>query len=282
MKKILVPTDFSENAFKALRYAANLAARCGAEVHMVHAYTLLENVFVDKKSMRDAWNEQQLREKGASLLTLKQSLSETFPHVHTEMHLFTGPTEDVLLQCIDNHNIDLVVMGTQGASGLAEVLVGSTTATIMGKSKVPVLGIPRAYKEERPSAMVLATKGFERDKLLLDPVFMVASLFDIPTRVLIFAADEDSDVEIIESKMQLEAYVAFLRKAFPLASIEATLVEGEDFETALEDYCEDEGIGILCMLTYKRSFWDSIFNPSLTRQIAYHTKIPLLAVPVSK
>lgn len=280
MKKIMVPTDFSANAIKALRYAADLAARCGAEVHIVHAYTLLENVFVDKKSMRDAWNEQQKQEKGAALLDLKQSLSEDYYHVKTEVHLFAGPTEEVLLQYIEQQNIDLVVMGTQGASGLAEVLVGSNTATIMGKSKVPVLGIPKDYDEKGPAAMVLATKGFERDKQLLDPVFKVASLFDIPTRVLIFADDDLSDVEIIESKMQLEAYVAFLRKSFPLASIEATLVEGEDFETALEDYCEDEGIGILCMLTYKRSFWDSIFNPSLTRQVAYHTKIPLLAVPV--
>jgi nucleotide-binding universal stress UspA family protein len=282
MKNILVPTDFSENALKALNYAAGLALRSGAGVHVVHAYALLENIFVDKKSMRDVWNEQQKEEKGAALLALQVNFLEQFPNVQIETHLYTGPTEEVLLSYSEEKNIDLLVMGTQGASGLAEVLVGSTTSAIIGKSLIPVLCIPKDYQQGLPDNMLLATRGFERDLNLLKPIMDLVSIFDVPLDVLVFAEDEDSHVEKVEQTMQLDSYVAFLERNYSLARVHAKFVEGEDFEVALDEYCEEYEIDMLCMLTYKRSFWQQFFSPSLTRKVAYHTRIPLLAVPVDK
>ncbi|HSK13857.1 MAG TPA: universal stress protein [Phnomibacter sp.] len=280
MKNILVPTDLSANALKALNYAAALAQKCDAALHILHTYTLLENVFIEGKSMRDAWNEQQKKEKGAELLRIRQDLAEKYPHVRAECHLFTGPTEDAILQYSEKASIDLIVMGTQGASGLAEILVGSVTAGIIGRSKVPVLAIPRDHVPGEHSGMVLATRGFERDHHLVGPVFELAAIFDIVVDVLVFANEDQADVEIIEKTMELESYVAYLRKTFPLCRIQARLVEGVDLETALQEYCEENERGIICMLTYKRGFWQQIFNPSLTKKVAYHTHTPLLAIPV--
>jgi nucleotide-binding universal stress UspA family protein len=280
MKNFLVPTDFSNNAFKALVYAAGLAKHCGAKIHIVHAYELLENALITRSSMRDAWNEKRKQEKAAALLQVHQDISERFQGQKFDKHLFTGPTEEVLLKYCETAGIDLVIMGKHGAAGLEKVFMGSVTASLISRSRVPILAIPEHYELKVPDSLVLATRGFERDIKLTDPIFEIASMFDLSVQVLVFAEENQVEAGIMRSAAQMIDYVAWLSKQYPLARISGSHSEGDDFELAMREYCDKNDIGILCMLTYHRSFWDSIFNPSMTREMAFHTKIPLLAVPV--
>lgn len=280
MKNILVPTDFSSNAMNALVYAAGLAGHCGAVIHMVHAYTLLENVLVGRSSLRESWNEARRREKAAALLQLRQDIAGRYPQLKLENHLFTGPTDEVLLQYCDSANIDLVVMGTHGGNDFGRFFMGSTTAQLIGRSRVPVLAVPNPNSAKEPESLVLATRGFERLPNLTDPVFDIAAMFDLSVRVLVFEEENQAEAGILRSTAQLQDYVAWLRMQYPLARVTGSHAEGDDLELTLNNYCEKNGIGILCMLTYQRGFWDSIFNPSKTKKMAFHTKIPLLAVPV--
>jgi hypothetical protein len=105
-------------------------------------------------------------------------------------------------------------------------------------------------------------------------------MFDLSVQVLVFAEENQVEAGIMRSAAQLMDYVAWLKKQYPLARISGSHAEGDDFELAMQDYCGKNDISILCMITYQRSFWDSIFNPSMTRKMAFHTKIPLLAIPV--
>lgn len=279
MKNILVPTDFSNNAFKALAYAAVLAKHCGATVHIVHAYTPLENA-IATSSMREAWNEGKKKEKTAALFQIHQDISERFPALNFEKHLFTGPTEEVILKYCEKAGIDLVVIGKHGADGLERVFMGSITVSLISKSNVPVLAIPEHYVLQEPSSLVIATRGFERDTKLTTPVFELAALFDLSVHVLVFAEENQVEAGIMRIAAQVGDYVAWLRKEYPLARISGSHAEGDDFEIVMHEYCEKNDVSILCMLTYHRSFWDRVFNPSFTQKMAFHTKIPLLAVPV--
>jgi nucleotide-binding universal stress UspA family protein len=280
MKNILVPTDFSNNAFKALAYAAVLAKHCGARVHIVHAWVLLENTLVSPGSMRQAWNDARTEEKATALLQVQQDISERFPDQQFENHLFTGPTEEVLLKYCETAAIDLVIMGKHGAEGLERVFMGSVTASLISKSNVPVLAIPEHYDLNQPDSLVLATSEFDRNPRLTAAVFELASVFGLSVHVLVFAKENQVEANIMRQAAQLADYVAWLKQHYPLARISGSLSEGDDLEQAISDYCEKNGIGIICMLTYHRGFWESIFNPSITRKMAFHTKIPLLAIPV--
>lgn len=280
MKNILVPTDFSTNAFKALAYAGGLARHCGATIHIVHAYTLLENVLMGRSSLRDSWNENRKVEKAAGLLQVQQEITERYPGLQVEGHLFTGPTGEVLLKYCDTAHIDLVVMGKHGAEGISRIFMGSTTALMIGKSRIPVLVVPEQYELKEPVSLVLATRGFERSLTLTNPVFEIVSLFDLSVQVLVFAEENQVEAGILRTAAQLQDYVAWLKQQYPLARISGSHAEGDDLELALDQYCEANETGILFMLTYQRGFWDSILSPSRTKQMALHTKIPLLAVPV--
>jgi nucleotide-binding universal stress UspA family protein len=280
MKNILVPTDFSNNAFKALAYAAGLANHCGASVHIVHAFSLLENVLLGRSSMRESWNETRRQEKAAALLQVQQDIAERYPALKFETHLFSGPTGEVLLKYCETARIDLVIMGKHGAEGLGRIFMGSTTAFLIGKSHVPVMAIPEKYELKEPTGLVLATRDFERDTRLTDPVFAIASLFDLSVQVLVFAEENQVEANIMRRAAELADYVAWLRQHYPNARISGSHSEGDDLDLALSTYCEKNGIGILCMLTHHRGFWDSILDPSKTKEMAFRSSIPLLAIPV--
>ncbi len=280
MKSILVPTDFSKNACKALAYAAKLASHCGALVHIVHAYTPLENVLSGRGSLRESWNENRKQEKAAALLQVQQDIVERYPGLQFETHLYLGSTAEVLLTYCDTAQVDLIVMGKHGTAGLGRIFMGSTTADMIGKSQVPVMAIPEEYELKKPSSLVLASRDFERDTRVTDPVFELASLFDLPVHVLVFAEENQVEANIMRKAAELADYVAWLRKQYPLARITGSHSEGDDLDEALAGYCEKNGTGILCMLTHHRGFWDNILNPSKTKEMAFRSSIPLLAVPV--
>lgn len=281
MKNILVPTDFSENAQKASEYAAGLANWCGAAIHLVHACMLLEGKPGENQSMRDLYNKTELDKKKKELLYQQYILEEKYPAISTECRLFTGPVDEVLVQFIRNHETDLVVMGTKGASGISGALLGSVTASFFHKSPIPVLAIPTGYVHFQPANIVLATQSFEQDKKILDPVFEMADIFGVPVHVFAFESDNDSDIAIAQRTLKLEQYIGFLQKSYPLAGIQAAQIVGDDFKEAMEEYSKENHTGIICMATHKRNLWGKVFKPSLTKKIAFQTKIPLLAIPVN-
>lgn len=281
MKNILVPTDFSDNARKALEYAASLASRCDSRLHIVHAYSLLENAASETSSLRGAFNHQQQVEKNAALLQDQQFVHNRFPSVDPDIHLFTGPVEDVLQVFARENAIDLIIMGTQGASGISELLMGSVTASVIENSAVPVLAIPSGYAGKEPENILLAVRDFDRDAAPLKPVLYMAAVYGVPVHIFAFENDMDSDIQIAEKTSALQNFTHFVQQEFPLARLKAILHEHTAFENALEDYCSGQNIGMICMLTHKRGFWGKLFNPSLTKKMAYHSTLPLLAIPCS-
>jgi nucleotide-binding universal stress UspA family protein len=279
MKNIMVPTDFSNNAKKAFQYALFIAARTGTKIHLIHAFTLLENTFIDRKSLRDAWNEEQEHKKRAQLMEMVEEAKQLEPTVEIQTELYIGPTESVLITYAKDHHADLIVMGTQGASRLAAVLVGSVAAAIISGSEIPVLAIPKDYPGNAPTSIVLATDEVDNDDTShLEIVANLAEDLSIPVKVIMFLNKNESPLSNLDYKEKLHLYAERLRKAFPGITIESETIEGDHFEEDIQDYCNRKGIGILSMITYKRDFWSRIFRPSVTRRMAFHTTLPLLAI----
>lgn len=278
MKNIMVPTDFSGNAKKAFHYALNIANRTGAKIHLIHTYSLLENTFVDRKSMREAWNEEQQKKKTALLLQWAEEARAMKPNLMIEEKLFTGATELVLIQYAKNNAIDLIVMGTQGASGLAAILVGSVAAAIISGSEIPVLAIPKDYQGGEPESIVIAVDMLNHPTSELQITADLASEFNIPLKTVMLINENETESAIKVQKEALERFTENLRKSFPANQIECDTILGDDFENDLQAYCNEKGIGILCMITYKRGFWSRLFRPSATRRMAFHTHLPLLAI----
>jgi nucleotide-binding universal stress UspA family protein len=147
MKKILVPCDFSKPAINAFKFALDVAERSGGTVILVHVIEL--PVLHDTALMPVLSFEEQL------LKELKENASAQFKKIIEKnkrervkifSHVEFGPISRRILEMISAQSVDVVIMGSHGASGLREYFIGSKAEKIIRKSPVPVL-VTKDYYE---------------------------------------------------------------------------------------------------------------------------------------
>jgi len=281
MKKILVPSDFSSCAKNALDFAIQSAGFMPLEIHVLHVFESAQDMYTDYMGLNKEFRLSLLAEAQEKLDQLKKQAEETVGiTLHT--HLSVLPLTESVLEITEELGIDLIVMGTLGASGLKEKIVGSRTAHLIGKTKVPVLVIPYFYIWKKPEKFLLATNQFENEPVILDFLFEIVDLFMAQMQVIVFTEEEGENAfSILEHTRKTPRYETMLKKQYHQDTLTATQIFGNGFEVSLQEYIREHDIDILAMITYPRNFWNRVFHPSLTKRMSYHTQIPLLAIPAS-
>ena len=268
---ILLPTDFSDVANNALEYAVKLSEKCGAELHILH---IKQIPIADPSFPAEAYQIfideiEKVEQEGIN--KLKSSFIKD-SSVVCHFHSTTGFVADEVMTFCKSHPIDLVVMGTTGASGLAELLVGSNAASVIRKSIVPVLVIPpnHAYK---PIKHIMYSTDFNEPEL------------PAATRMLYFAELNDAKVTVLHVKNDYDRYFNadnnyFLKNKESLAKHNITLIneESADVMSTIDKHVDEQHIDLLVMAKHKRGFFDRLFHRSLSKRMAYHTKTPLLVL----
>jgi nucleotide-binding universal stress UspA family protein len=144
MKNILIPCDFSQPAIHAFRVAVDIAGRSHGKIHLIHVVelpVLHDTVLMPVLSFEEAMLKEMTEKADEQF---KKLTAKYAAGVEVSPAVVYGAMAAMILEYIREHAIDLVVMGTHGASGLKEVLIGSNTEKIVRHSPVPVLAI-RSY-----------------------------------------------------------------------------------------------------------------------------------------
>jgi nucleotide-binding universal stress UspA family protein len=281
MKKILVPTDFSHNATKAIYYAVAIAEKANAEIILLNVTTLLDTAFSSRKALIEEYNNTRVEGISEQLKELQQSIAVNNATVKLTTKLYKGEIQESILQCAADENADLIIMGTQGASGLKRIFIGSTTAGIIGNTTVPVLAIPREAMWKGLKNILFATRQLEADDKILTPVLKLAPLDAALIHVAVFTDTDDNDAgDYMEHGRLLNTYRQTLPARYSDINFKTVQLEGEEFDDTIEQYINDNKIDMLVMTTHKRSFWGNVFNSSMTEEMSYHINIPLLGIPV--
>ena len=280
MKKILVPTDFSDNALKAVDYAVAIAEKAASEIILLNAFMAVDTTFSGRKAFFDEYNNSIATDRRDQLKNLQQVI-EKKSTIKITSKFYTGGIRDSILKCAVDEKADLIVMGTQGASGIERMLWGSTTAGIIGDTTIPVLAIPNKAAWKGLKNILFATRQFEVDDKILIPILKLAQLEAALVHVAVFTDTDDKDLShYLEHGRLLNAYQQTLPARFKDVKFKTEHLEGKEFDETIERYIKEYDINMLVMTTYKRSFWESVFNRSTTKKMAYHINIPLLAIPV--
>lgn len=283
MKAIVVPTDFSDTALKALLFAGEIARNSGAVVHLLHVLEPDENRVWRPHVQEDTYAEAIAQERLLQLDTTRKVLLQQYPSVKINTELASGLVADAILDYAAQQQADLVLMGTTGASGMNQVFVGSVAARVIEKATLPVLTIPAAYEVEDPDRILLATNHFEQQTHIVYPLLQLVRLLNLRLYIAVFLDTDDAEpVDYINSGRQLDAYVHHLRKKYPDIDLQADLLEGRHFEEAVDAYIKREGIDFVAMVPYHKKFIDRILGRSTTRTMAYHSSIPLLTIPAQQ
>jgi nucleotide-binding universal stress UspA family protein len=267
--KILVPTDFSLCATNALRAAIYLGRRTGASLTIFHA---IESAVYNEAAEAFFDADRDDKEKAAAAFEKLQKEMPELKDVTYETVTNYGSVPGEVASLAGSINADLVVMGTMGASGINEVLIGSNAYNVMKSLEIPVLVVPNNYEIDEITSIVLAGDYKPIDPALLNPVKMMAELKGADIHIVHIADDQHLGEEEMMEARKINRHLKDYHHHYHL-------IENDDIETGLQDYCDKNHIDLLAMIPRKHNLFDRIFDGGETKNMLFHAKIPLLAIP---
>jgi nucleotide-binding universal stress UspA family protein len=265
MDVIIVPTDFSDNAEKALDQALLIAQKTGSELDLLHTIELehAESAYFQMRIMKDA----QMAETRLNNLVLRriQALGIS-PDLTWRVHIHYKENFEKSIQAlIDQTGARLVVMGTKGVHNWADKLFGSHTATLIGKAKVPVLSIPLQW-QPAPVDKLAACMEPGQVQEYEDEVRAWGQWLDCEVEWLHFTAAE------VEKGSPTSPGTSLPYETVP-SPVDSPLYKN------IVEHSRHLKSTILIMFVRPRSFFKKLFDPSLTKKTAGLIEAPLLAIP---
>ena len=278
MKRILLATDFSTISENAFVYASMMAQTLKAEVHVLHVYSLpdIRNQYVGTTTAKVfdtvEQEEGELFDKEVTKLKkLADSLKTS--NVDYSYHLRRGEVVPEILRGASETGADLIVMGTKGASGLREIFLGSITGKVINESTGLVLAIPEDARFDGKLDHVAMTTDYKpEDSKAFMAGLHFAQLFDATYHCIHGDLSHGEDYTHL-----LEKWAGDL--SFTYEKVEFTSLDTNNLEEDLLRHAEKVGIDIMCMLSHRRSAFERIFQFSLSKNLLYHGKVPLLIIP---
>lgn len=274
MKTILVPTDFSTNAENALHFAIALAKQQHATLILLHAYQMPVAVSPVPFNLLILEKEEAKQDATTKLRTLSAQIDHA-SGVSYEYLLQEGDAVDVISNTVKEKNVDLIVMGSKGASGLAGVIFGGVATSVIEKASCPVMAIPERTSLNKPiKKITYATDYQKNDTRIIGKIIELAEPIHAQVNIIHISGDEISPDE--ESKLMSQ----FMKKVNDVISynnLSFQMLHGQDVEEQLEKYIADNSTDVLILSTHHRSFFDRLFEKSITKDLTLQATIPLVA-----
>jgi nucleotide-binding universal stress UspA family protein len=275
MIRILVPTDFSPTAERAFRLAAELASKTKGTIILFHANEKEEIPYFDSIEKKNEYQKQLETKQLKRLQRLKKKVVSPEMNVMVSTIVSQKPVVKNMLSFAKQNQVELIVMGTQGASGLKKTIVGSVTSNIIERSKIPVLVVPEKYEWKNPKEIVFATDYHCEDRPALSFTLSVAKVFNANVTVVHVNHDEIEK----DTAQCFSNYAYFLQRTFNDAQIKFKELKSTHIKDALEHLHDTIPFDIMVMVRRNKKFLDKLFLKSFTKNMACTTKLPLLVVP---
>lgn len=269
MKKIIVPTDFSDGATNALLHAVQLAKKFDAGIEVVHAFSMPaagSAVMVDITDILEKNAKEEL-EAYAEQIEQKQ-LAEGVDVSYKALH---GAVIDVLGRICTSEDYGLVVMGTHGASGFSEKWLGSNAAAASKAVDIPLLIIPskKAYKDYKNVLFTTDMKVMKND----NPLKILARMME--------AYDCEVNFVHVEKSPENSDYADYKNQVSEFLkddSIQYKIVQNSDVEAGIADAIQNENPDVLVAVRHSRGFFEGLFHSSVSQHIVNTTSVPVLVV----
>ncbi|MGI9552850.1 MAG: universal stress protein [Aurantibacter sp.] len=277
MLRILVPTDFSENAHNAIAYTLTLFKDTECTFYLLHTYTpaIYRAEYVlhspGQIGLGDVYqNASQTRlEAFKERLVKKYSNSKHNFVVHTAFNTLV----DEVNEFVENNEIDLIAMGTQGATGAKEIFIGTHTVHVIKRAKVPVLAIPPDFEYETP-------------KEILFPTDYEVDFKKEPLKILLHIAKEHlSSIEVLyvsygyKPSEKQQKNKAMLDKVLENSAHLFHDWPNQEVIEAINNFQLKHKMQMLVMIQNKHTFVERLFIEPVIKKIGFHVTIPFMVIP---
>ncbi|RMB64108.1 universal stress protein [Dokdonia sinensis] len=274
MRVIIVPTDFSENAFNALKCAQEYFKYEKSKIIIVHTYAdeVYENKAVISRALLDEYKEIKQKESERELKEIRIQAMRYAPNPrHTlETRAIFGTLLDEVNHLVEDENADLIVMGTQGKTADRKITYGSNTLQIIKYVKCPVLGIPLGYVFHRPERILFPSElmiPYKNRELKL--LSCLAKSYRSELHLLYISNFDrlslrQEDVKTAWEYRFRESVITYTRKD-----------EGDKAQI-INNYIADKNISMLVMVNSKHTYMETLIHKSTIDAVGLNTKIPFL------
>lgn len=278
MKNILLPTDFSKNSMNAINYAMELFKDENCHFYILNVQKASSFISDDMMVVNTSTTIYKTL-IDASKKSIDNIISKVKEKQRNKKHEFYSIVDydnfiDSINQVSKKHNIDLVIMGTKGASGLEKIFFGSNTVRVMQRCKVPVLAIPDGCKFKKLDKLVFATTNL---KLFKNEDFKMLG------KMMIF---NNSFLHILhladQNHLAYDDYdnMRFFKENFNEAKHEFIDTTTADIFNAVHNYIENNDIKMLAIMNKKHSFLERLFNKHKVEMFGFKIDIPLLVMQI--
>lgn len=274
---ILFPTDFSDNTREALSFVLEVARSTGATIHLMHSIeepydfaSLSETPVIAGEEVKKSLSQRVSKLFNGIRQDVKND--ERYKEINIETCMQTGRALYTILEETKNRDIDLIIMGAKGRSGIEKIIFGSTTAEVIQRSTVPVLAVPPKASFHGFAQLMFATDFQDGDLQALQYIANFANLFD--SSITVFHSSPEDN---LKTKIMVRGFEE-LAKEF-ISNKDMTFVQetNPSFFDAIADQIEKGNLSLLVMTRYKESF--SLLNRRQTKQMSYYTERPLMVLP---
>ncbi len=275
MKKILIPTDFSEQADNALRVAIHFAKKTGAEIHLLHVEEYVGNTGfntigdVSTSNMDQLFVLKLLEMNKRKMLELIDNLDDDSLRVHHDVKV--GQMFRLVREYVQEHQIDLVVMGTHGSSGFSEVMIGSNTEKVVRQAGCPVLSVRSLPEVFEIKKIVFATNFDGNQQKAVDQLKQIQSLFEAHLHLLyvntVFSFASSRNV-----RQKMEDFAA----KHTLTDYEFNSYNDETEERGIINFADEADADIIAVATHGRTGFSHLLLGSIAEDVVNHAQRPVL------
>ena len=272
MKLLLVPTDFSPIADNAMKYAMDMAKATNSNLMLVNMYQIpisFSEVPLVTISLDELRKISQ--NKLASIKHNIENITGGGIHVYTESIL--GEVSYEVEKLCERLHPYAVIVGTRGVTGIGKFFLGSNTQSIVEHVNTPVLVIPpgATFKPFKKIGLATDMKGVI-EHTPVEPIRELVSFFDADLHVLnVDYERRHFTSNTPEESLHMDMLLSGMNPVYDF-------IENKDVEDGLQEFAEKNNLDLLITLPKKQHFLEKILEKSVTRDLIYHTNLPLMCI----
>jgi len=276
MKRILLPTDFSDNAFEAIRYALLVFKDLKCTFFLLHTYTppVYQTEYLLGSPGLIGLGDVMQETFTNRLEKLKARLESQYknPNHQFKIHTAFNTLVNEVIETTEQEAIDMIIMGTTGATGAKEILFGSNAVHIIKKTKCPVLMLPPNFEYEAPKEILFPTDyEIEYQKEKIESLLTISKQHKSKINVMHVSSGFDLNNVQQKNKKQLE-------KLLGSASLFHDMPDNEVID-AINQFQVKNKINLLVMIQNKHTFLERLFIEPVIKKLGFHITVPFMVIP---
>lgn len=273
MKNILLPTDFSENSKNAIRFAMRFFEGETCTFHILNSQKPSGYITADvlygapgTSIYEGILNDNKMELE--KMVRFCESISEKENFTFVPKIDFDNIV-DAVNQAVALYNIELIIMGSNGATGAAEVIFGSNTLKIIRKVDCPIIVVPEGYVFEKIHSVLLSVNyQYDVTGEALEVLLKIVRKHKATLKIL----------EIEEDKIEIVPQKNLFKELFKNIAIERYCIKNLPYPMAINAFEQLIPIQLHAMVVERKSFLDRFIFGSDTSKISYGSLVPLLVL----